>query len=328
MNVKNILKYTFFVFLGIGLLYHTYSGISLQELVEVGRRAKFQWIGLAVGAHLANHWLRALRWRLLIEAQGYSISTLHAFIAEMSGFLMNLVPPRMGEWMRCVVLKRLERVPISNSLGAVVVERFLEMSLFSILFIAGVFIKVKAGGNILLGLTGIGSRLLAYRPSTVVLVLLGIVLLGGIFVLFRYRSVFVTGLANAKDFIKEVTIAVKNTRKSNGWRLWGANIFIIIFHFMVEYLSFFAIEEINVGLKGALLVFIAMNIGMATPTPGGIGVYHVSVITTLVSLGVETKYAIVYATLTHLIQLFNALFVGGGCLLASSFYKYPSKQKA
>ena len=328
MNMKKFFQYTIFAFLGVGLLYYMYHEIPLQELIEIGRRVKFQWVGLAIISHLINHWIRSMRWQLLIESQGYSISTVHAFMAEMSGFMMNLVPPRIGEWMRCVVLKRLEGVPISKSLGAALVERFIEICIFILLLMIGILIKLNTGESVLPELSGIGNSMLAYRPSSEISALLAIVILCGLFVLIRYTSFFVAGLKKARDFLKEVGRAIKDTRKSNGWRLWIMSILTLVFHFSVEYLSFFAIEEINIGLREVLFVFLSMSIGMALPTPGGIGGYHVIVTTTLVSLGVELKYAIVYAILTHFIQLFNALFVGGGCLLLSTFYKTKFKQKS
>jgi hypothetical protein len=43
------------------------------------------------------------------------------------------------------------------------------------------------------------------------------------------------------------------------------------------------------------------------------------------ALGVESRYAILYATITHSIQLFNAFVVGGICFLIATLL--PNKKR-
>ena len=92
MDIKKLARYVLFAFLGAFLLYYTYSGVSLNELIEIGSKVKIRWLVLAMMAHLINHWFRAFRWRMLVEVQGYRFSIRNTFLAEMSGFFMNLIP--------------------------------------------------------------------------------------------------------------------------------------------------------------------------------------------------------------------------------------------
>ena len=326
MDVKKWIKYVLFAFLGAVLLYYTYQGISWDELVEIGSKVKIRWIVLAVIAHLVNHWLRAFRWRLFVEVQEYYIAMRRAFIAEMSGFCMNLIPPRMGDWMRCVILKRLERIPISKSLGGLVVERFIDIFLFLCLFFLAFFIELFRPSKVFSKLGSQLSGVFTVDPRNWKISVVGGVLVCLVVILYKFHKSFAAIVwQQIKFFSKEVFEAIRETRKCNGIALWATSLFVLFFHFLVEYLSFFAIEDIDINLQGALLVFIAMNIGMAAPTPGGIGMYHLGVISTLTALGVEKRYAIVYATITHSIQLFNAFVVGGISFLCSTFLK-PKKE--
>ena len=329
MDIKKLAQYTLFAALGTFLLYRTYCGTSLDELIEISAKVKFKWIMLAILAHLVNHFLRSFRWRLLVEVQGYEVSQGYAFLAEMSGFFMNLVPPRMGDWIRCVVLKRLERVPVSKSLGGVVVERFIDIFLFLCLCIIAFLIEFLTHSKTLPNLAGSLQATFKFVPSNsfISVIIVALALLG--IVSYKWYGQLVAMMwLQVKLFFKEVLVAIRRTRKCNPWILWSTSLFILFFHFMVEYLSFFAIEEIVIDWQGALCVFIAMNIGMSAPTPGGIGVYHVGVISTLMALGVENRYAIVYATITHSIQLFNALVIGGICFLIATFLPDKKKKKA
>ena len=328
MNIKKLAQYILFASLGAFLLYHTYRGISLGELIEISAKVKFKWIMLAVLAHLINHFLRSFRWRLFIEVQGYEISQGYAFLAEMSGFFMNLVPPRMGDWIRCVVLKRLERVPVSKSLGGVLVERFIEIFLFLCLCITAFLIEFLTHSKTLPNLAGGLQTVFKRGPSNsfISAIIISLLLLGIILYKWHRHLVAMVWL-QVKLFSKEVLVAIRQTRKCNPWSLWSTSLFILFFHFIVEYLSFYAIEEIDIDWRGAICVFIAMNIGMSAPTPGGIGVYHMGVISTLMALGVENKYAILYATITHSIQLFNAFVIGGICFLVATFLPDKKRKK-
>ena len=319
--MKKIAQYILFAGFGVFLLYFTFRDLELKEVVDTMGEVKFRWIFLAAIAHLMNHFLRAFRWRMLVEVQGYSILQGHAFVAEMSGFFLNLIPARAGDWLRCVILKRLEGVRVSKSFGGVVVERFIDMFLFLCLCVIVFLIAFFTDDKILSSLMPsmptmdkLGSSPWIMSAMVVLLVSLSLVMYR------RYQELVAAFWWKVKQFSKEVLIAIRCTRKCNPWVLSATSLFILFFHFMVEYLSIYAIEQmLHIDLKGALYVFIAINVGMAAPTPGGIGAYHLGVITILTALGVEPRYAAVYATLTHLIQLFNALVVGGICFLVSTF---------
>lgn len=325
MNFKKITKIALFSILGVYLMYKTYQSIEFDRLIEIGRDIKYQWVILAALAHLINHLIKAFRWKLLIEEEGVKVSTRHAFLGEMSGFLINLVPPRLGEWMRCVVLKRWTGIPITTSFAGVVIERAIELFLFLGLVFIGLGLDLATGDSVISSLLGQISFTISRN-----VILGGIALtLALVMVFFFFRDkVKKTWVGFKKHFFTHFVEALKKTRKKNLSLVWLSSIFIIVFQLLVEYWSFFAIDGIVIGLKGVFYVFIAMVLGMAAPTPGGIGAYHAGVIATLVILGIDREYAVVYAILTHTIQLFNATVVGGICLLISSFVKEKGEKKA
>ena len=320
MNLKKIVKYTFLVCLSSCLLYYTYRDISLHEFLAISREVKLGWIFLAIVAHLVNHALRAFRWRLFVEVQGYKISYRDIFLSEMSGFCMNLIPPRMGEWVRCVLLKRLSGVPISKSLAGVVVERFIDIVLLLLLFCATLVINFFNTSYTLRRLKEQLNMLSTILPSSSIFykITLFVVLL--LFVIYVLHSLTSAKLwQRIKHFFKEVLFSISKIRKSNISLVFGLSFSVLFFHFMVEYISFYAVEEIKISWQNVLVIFISMHVGMSAPTPGGIGVYHFVVITTLETMGVAHNYAVLYATITHGIQLLNATLVGGICTLIATF---------
>jgi uncharacterized protein (TIRG00374 family) len=76
---------------------------------------------------MVSHVLRALRWKLLLQPAGYSITTSSSFLSLMIGYLVNLVIPRGGEVSRSINLWKLEKVPAEVSFGTVVTERLVDV---------------------------------------------------------------------------------------------------------------------------------------------------------------------------------------------------------
>jgi hypothetical protein len=76
---------------------------------------------------LLGFWLRAVRWQYFIAA-GRRIRVMSLFSATMIGFMANnVLPLRLGEFVRPWALARRERLSKSTLLATVVVERAVDM---------------------------------------------------------------------------------------------------------------------------------------------------------------------------------------------------------
>ena len=88
-----------------------------------------RWAGFAVVCVLTifGFWVRAVRWRFFIQVPR-RLSTGSLFSATMIGFMANNVLPfRLGEFVRPWALSRSEKLPKSMLLATVVVERAIDM---------------------------------------------------------------------------------------------------------------------------------------------------------------------------------------------------------
>src|SRR5262245_30664998 len=101
------------------------------------RHANYLGFVVAVAATLLGFWLRALRWRSLIAAPR-RLSLNGLFSATMIGFMANnVLPLRLGEFVRPWALARRESLSRSTLFATVVVERAVDMiTLLAILGIA------------------------------------------------------------------------------------------------------------------------------------------------------------------------------------------------
>ena len=178
---KNTIK--FFIFLGISvfLFWLVYRDQNWNDLLKVLEEdVNYTWIGVACVMGIASHVSRALRWQLLTESMGYNIRFWNSFMGVMIGYFANLAIPRMGEFTRCGVVSKYEKVPFSNLLGTVVTERVIDMMILLLLTLIVVITQFKQVGIFLDSNPEVREKLFhLFQSAWVIAVLVG-VLIGGL----------------------------------------------------------------------------------------------------------------------------------------------------
>ena len=101
--------------------------------------ANYYWAAVAAVLAIISHIFRALRWNLLINSTGYKTRTSTTFYAVMVGYMANTAVPRLGEFMRCGVLSRKEKIPFNVLFGTVISERIFDMVILMLLLATTVF---------------------------------------------------------------------------------------------------------------------------------------------------------------------------------------------
>jgi 4-diphosphocytidyl-2C-methyl-D-erythritol kinase len=109
------------------LIWWTLRGESPGEIWAALRSGNLWLLGGSVFVATAGFVLRAMRWRVLLEPLAANTSLNSRFGAVTIGFMANnLLPARVGEFVRAYALSRMERVTMSGALGTLVVERVLD----------------------------------------------------------------------------------------------------------------------------------------------------------------------------------------------------------
>jgi glycosyltransferase 2 family protein len=139
--------------LGVGLsvlaVWISMQGVSVKEvlaaLAHSNRLCFLAVMALALGSFL----VRAVRWRSFFP-KGTALSTDSLYSATMIGFMANNVLPfRLGEFVRAWALARRERCSTNLVLATVVVERVVDM--LTLIAILGVVVWVhphQSGGRL------------------------------------------------------------------------------------------------------------------------------------------------------------------------------------
>jgi uncharacterized membrane protein YbhN (UPF0104 family) len=103
-SVKNILQYAIMVLLTIGLVWFSLSGLKGENKTEfiwsAWEKADKWWLILMAVIAFISHFLRAVRWRMLLVPSGNYIGLGSSFFSLMIGYLVNLAVPRGGEVSR------------------------------------------------------------------------------------------------------------------------------------------------------------------------------------------------------------------------------------
>lgn len=119
-------------------LYLAFRNVPFNELWRYLGTIQYGWILPSTALILLSFFLRALRWQIILLETG-KLSFWQAFHPLMIGFMMNcILPARVGEIARPVLLKKQRGIPISTGLSTVVAERVFDIllliTLFAILF--------------------------------------------------------------------------------------------------------------------------------------------------------------------------------------------------
>lgn len=101
--------------------------VDVARVIESLRDANYGGFVAVMAITIFAFWVRAVRWRLLLQTDR-RIATGSLFSATMIGFMANNVLPfRLGEFVRPWALARRENLSKSMALATIVVERAIDM---------------------------------------------------------------------------------------------------------------------------------------------------------------------------------------------------------
>jgi glycosyltransferase 2 family protein len=238
--------------------------------------------------------IRCQRWQLLLRPVG-PIPFLPLFSATAIGFLCNMVLPlRVGEVIRPVLLAKRRDVPVSSVLASVLLERLLDM-LTILVFLGLVMCLVPVSSTI--------------RQSGIAFVGLAVVVVAMVLALQRRHPAalgFVRGVVSlmptrVRDRAEEWLESFIGGLQGIGdgpvlWRILAYSVFLWIVIASVFGIGFVACNLDVPVVSGALaLVTVVAGAVSAPSAPGFIGTFQAGCVVALGLFGVSHAAAIPYA---------------------------------
>jgi uncharacterized membrane protein YbhN (UPF0104 family) len=313
------LKIGFFFLLGIALIWWSLHQIPAEEWTKFTLALKQSklWIVFPVFIILGlSHFLRALRWRLIMEPLGYQPSIANTYFAVLIGYLANLAIPRLGEVLKCTILAKYEKVPAEKIVGTIVAERAFDVLSLGIVFLLALglqFNVIEAGWNQLKNQTAtplINSNEGNWRIYVYIGV--GIILLALFFIL---RKRIPTIVASIKQILSGIWEGVMSATKLKQQKLFFVySIGIWFLYLLATYVGLYATAGTESSFATAISCLAYASIGMIL-TPGGIGAYAYFMAKVLELNGVDYTLGLANGTLQWFSQFLIVLVLGGLSLI-------------
>ncbi len=304
--------------ISIILLWLFFRNVDLHEVWKGISSSDFFLLSLSVVVGLSHNIFRCIRWRYLLSPIKRGIRFYNLFSTTIIGYMVSwVIPGRIGELVRPVLLGQREKVSKSAAVATIVIERIMDG--LAVMFLFGVFLFFTAGrysaqsSDLLKKAThaGITFSILSILAFLFLLVLVwrkeGIRsyidtrwgqsnsrVLRGIFKIFHS---FLEGASAVKD-VRILIITIFYSLVV--WFVIGCGI----------WLSLIA-THVTIPLAGTFILLPLLVIGIAIPTPGGVGSYHEFMKIGLIGFfQVSREAAVSTAIVVHAITIIPVIILG------------------
>jgi uncharacterized membrane protein YbhN (UPF0104 family) len=244
------LKIFFSLALTAALLVLFFRGVDAGKTGEAIAGASPGWLGASLVLGLLTFFLRAVRWTWILRPVA-RVPVGSAFAATAAGFAANNLPGKVGEVLRPYLLSRSRKLPFSPLLASILLERVFDGA--SVIFF---FLLAMSAGV---------TRSVFRRTQTERLMEL---VWRRLPQRFQQRAkefavTFVDGFASLKSPGLLLSIVAGSLAM---WFVINVQIYFVLKAFALP-----------LPLSAAYVVTAAAVLGLAVPTPGGLGSYQVAV---------------------------------------------------
>ncbi len=304
----SFLKFSLPLLLGLVLLFYAFKNIQLDDFLSKLDQTRYEWvIGSMLLSSLA-YVSRAYRWQLLLRAADQKVSTFRLTLAVFVGYLANLAFPRLGEVVRCAVLKKTNQIPVSLSIGTVVTERIIDslvLLFFLIIALLLEFDLIVTYFENIFSIYHIPLDGLLYAALTLLMIFSILVLV----ILRTHTPLSQRTKKMASEVLKGI-LTIKSIQSKSLFLITTTVMWLT--YFLMSYMIFFALEETSsLSLTAGFMLLVSGGIALALPVQGGIGTYHAMIAMMLGLYGIENTTGLFLATLLHSSQILSVVIFGG-----------------
>jgi glycosyltransferase 2 family protein len=321
--------------LAAGLIWWVFRGTDWAEVGAALRNAHWGWLVFSVGVVLVSFYLRVRRWSYIVRTAG-PVSFRSMFSATQIGFLGNFVlPARVGELIRALVLGRLAKLPVAQCFAFVVLDRVTDLfGLLCVFLVAAVAFQPPevVHAAILGDIPEWAAALLepgAIRGAALTCSGILVVIMSG-FVLLYVKQQWVILVSDAVvgkvstrlaerlrhlflQFAEGMHVfrSVGDLSKALAFSLatWGT--------FLLSYCSLMWTFDIHPPWYVPFVLVSMLSVAISLPsTPGFAGVFHFAIFFSVLFTMPETdaNVARALAIVAHLVNLIPVVVVGIFCL--------------
>ena len=325
-KIRVIVQYIFFLGLGVFFAWLSLRNLDKEKIAQIKKALvdARHWLIFPVFAILfLSHFIRSLRWRVLIEPLGYKPSRANTFFAVMIGYMTNQALPRVGEVLKCTVLGRYEKIPVDKLIGTVILERLVDAITLLIVFAITLAIQPQLYSelvNAIFHTTGEEDKKTISGTLILVILLAIIAIITAVWMIRKKKNFgdLVKLIGNVWRHIFQGILSIRHLKKR------GLFIFLSIAlwscYLLGGWIGFMALQETeHYGIREAFTVLSAGSIGMVV-SPGGIGMYAYLIQQTMEIYHLNTAIAIAFGWILWMVQTAVILLGGLVSFVAIPYY--------
>ncbi len=284
-------------------------GVDWGEALAALRGANYVWVLLMLPVTVWTLFIRGQRWRVFLH--GVGVPPLRALVSATNiGFLANMVLPlRIGEVVRPVLLSRRADLPLSGVLASVLLERIFDM--FTILFLFGISVslvtvsaQVRQWGWMLSGLAvAVAAVIVVIRVQERLALRIARWLSDRLPRRFGEQAYgFALGFVRALEMLDSPVAYL---------RAFAWSLYLWVAIAVVYVLGFWAFHLEVPWLRGGLVLTTLVAIAVSVPSaPGFIGAFQLGCVLGLRIFGVAESPALAYSIVVHLSQFVGCVAAG------------------
>lgn len=321
-------------------LWLAFKNVAFSEIIEASKGISFGWLVPFSFALVAAHYIRAERWRMLFNDGGAIPNRFTLFTGVMFGYLTNIPFPRLGEITRPVYVARQVGESNSKIIGTIVLERIIDVaSMLLIMAFVGVF--MVSDSEILTRLFGVDVT----DPSVYTSILLWLGISSVVILIGGYLSFRAVNKLSAQDgklgvFVDKVRIMAKSffvgvlaIKKLKNWPLFVLYTGLIwVLYILMIFIPFWMFDlqiTFELSFADAVVLTMVSAVGIAIPTPGGVGSYHYFITYSLFVLyAVPEVTGLAFATITHASTLALVVLITPICLAIDKYLVLKGEVKS
>ena len=254
--------------IGVALIWYSLSSMGADSRAALWENIKAAdpfWVGISLVLGFVSHFLRAYRWKYLLEPLGCHPKLSNSFMAVMVAYVANLGIPRSGEVLRAVTISRYEKVRFEQAFGTIISERVADLVLLMLVVATAFFLQ---SGNLL-------NYFESQNVNPLWAVAALVVGFAGLLIALRIiRSSKLRWVQKINNFLLGILDGTKSILKMKNK---GAFIFqtllIWTFYVLMFWVIKYAVPNMEETPWGTVMVaFVAGSFSMST-TNGGLGIF-------------------------------------------------------
>ncbi len=304
------------VIVGLAVLFGLLVIAGAGDVIAVFARFDLRYLPLILMLAPLNYLLRYVKWNYFLKQVGVKPEPAANRLVFMSGLGMTVTPAKVGELLKCYLLKEHMGTPVSVTSPVVMAERLTD-ALAMVL------------------LASIGSLYFAHGLLVLVFTT---VFLGFVVLFFHYDPLFnrFAGFLEKKWLFKRGSQFLREFQQSSKTLFTVKSLLFTTFLGVVSwsfegFVIFFTVRAIGGSvsvLESFFVVAFSSVVGTLSFLPGGLGVAEGSIMALLLFVGLGTEMA----AATTVITRFSTLWLGGAVGLLGLFLIrkkfFPSSETA